>query len=278
MKRPFLLALAVLAGAAGLSAQPNIVEFHATADSVTAYPPFRSELTTLCQVRVQDRWVGFVGFRGTRTLLFVTFTLDSLPDPAADVSTIVGFENGRPHLGKVTTWGYPFDRNRDGKIDYFALVGGAAPYEDADFPPNYPKGGEQLMLHHLELFVAKCRIVFSHWADDNYDGAIDAAVLADMDPERNWIARQILARSTKFDRRFDDVQAFRTDTSSFADTVSFTPERVSHRPVGMPAGSFGMKELDDKTAVMALMNRAIAACGEGRFRLPSGYHTQPEQE
>ena len=270
MKRMIFTAIALVLGAAGLAAQPNIVDFYDTADSVTAHPPFRNELTTLCQVRVHDRWVSFVGFKSTKTVLYVTFTLDSLADPVGDVSPIVGYEKSKPVLGKVATWGYPFDRNRDGLVDYLALVGGAAPFEDAAFPSDYPKQGEAMMIGHVELFIAKCRIIFNHWADDNYDGRIDATVQVDMDPQRNWVYRRIAARSTKFDGRFDDVFAFRSDGSAFSDTLPHTPDRVLYRPVGMPAGSFGMKELDEKSAVMALINEAIGACGKGAFRLSAG--------
>lgn len=270
MKRLMLAASALFALAATLRAQPDIADFFTVADSVTEHPPFRNELTTFCQVRVQNRWVSFVGYKATRTVLYATFTLDSLADPVADVSPIVDFVKARPSLGKVTTWGYPFDRNRDGKIDYFALVHGAAPFEDAEFPPNYPKSAETLMYHHVELFLAKCKIVFSHWADDNYDGMIDGVAQVDLDPERNWVNRWILARSKKFNGRFDDVWAFRTDTSSFSDTVSFSPGQVSYRPIGAPAGSFGMKDLDDKSAVLALVNEAVKACGQGAFRLSAG--------
>jgi hypothetical protein len=277
MKRLFPIVFALFAGAGGLSAQRNIVDFYEIADSVASHPPFRNELTTLCQVRVLDRWVSFVGFKSTKTALYVTFTLDSLADPVTDVSPIVGYEKARPVLGKVATWGYLFDRNRDGKVDYLALVGGAAPFEDADFPPNFPRQGEPMMIGNVELFVEKCKIIFTHWADDNYDGMIDGTVQADMDPDRAWVYRQILARSTKFDGRFDHVTAFRDDDSPFSDTLSFTPDRVSHRPVGMPAGSFGMKELDDKSAVMALINQAVTACAKGAFRLSPGQQPPPGQ-
>lgn len=277
--RTVLPALALtLTGPAPAAAQRDIAEFHALADSVTRHPPFRSELTTLCQVKVQERWVSFVGYRSTRTVLYVTFTLDSLADPVADVSPVVTFVEARPSLGKVSTWGYPFDRNRDGVIDYVALVGGAAPFRDGDFPPNYPKLNEQMMMHHVELYVNKCRIVFNHWADDNYDGMLDAVAVADMDPERTWVNRQILARSRKFDGRFDEVLAFRADTSWFPDTVSFGPDRFSHRPLGAPAGSFGWAEMDAKSAVMALMNEAVEACGKGAFRLSSGKIDDPVLE
>jgi hypothetical protein len=211
-----------------------------------------------------------VGFKTTRTVLYVTFTRDSVADPVMDVSPIVGFEKAKPTLGKVQTWGYPFDRNRDGKIDYLALVGGAAPFEDGDFPVNYPVQNEAMMMHHVQLYIEKCRIVFNHWADDNYDGKLDGVIQADMDPARAWVYRYIYASSTARDGKFDSVWAFRTDTSSFNDTVTVTDGGVEYHPVGLPAGVLGAKDLDEKTAIMTLMNEAIESCGRGSFRLPSG--------
>jgi hypothetical protein len=39
-----------------------------------------------------------------------------------------------------------------------------------------------------------------------------------------------------------------------------------------------MKELDDKSAVMALINQAIGACAKGSFRLPTGHDAPAGQE
>jgi hypothetical protein len=273
--RIFTLLLLLIPAAS--AAQPGLTDFFPTADSVTAHAPFKSELTTLCQVRLLGRYVSFVGFKSTRTVLYVTFTLDSVNDPVADVSPIVGFENARPSLGKVQTWGYPFDRNRDGKIDYLALVGGAAPFEDEDFPVNYPRGQEELMIHHVQLFVEKCRIVFNHWADDNYDGRLDAVIHADMDTARSWVYRYIHAASASGDGKFDDVWSFRTDTSWFNDSVTVTDEGVLYHPIGLPPGILGQKDLDEKSAVMTLMNEAIDSCGRGSFRIPYGYTTDTGQ-
>jgi len=257
--------------------QPTLKDFFSTADSVTAHAPFKTELTTLCQVQLLGRHLSFVGFKNSRTVLYVTFTRDSVADPVADVSPIVGFVNAKPSLGKVQTWGYPFDRNRDGKIDYLALVGGAAPFEDDDFPVNFPVREEAMMMHHVQLFLEKCRIIFIHWADENYDGRLDAVVQADMDPIRSWVYRYIYAASTTGDGIFDDVWSFRTDTSSFIDSVSVTAEGVLYHPVGLPTGILGQKDLDEKSAIMTLMNEAIDSCGQGSVRLPWGYLTDTEQ-
>ena len=280
MKRAFFMALAVSACAAGLCAQPSLADFYDTADSVTAHPPFQNELMTLCQVPLQARsaqngstqvrWVSFVGFKSTKTVLYVAITLDSLADPVADVSPIVGYEKARPVLGKVPNWGYPFDRNRDGKVDYLALVGGAGPYMDGEFPADYPAQSAPMMMSQVEFYLEKCRIIFNHWADDNYDGQLDATVQADMDARRSWVYRQIAAQQTKFDGTFDKVTTFRNDGSAFSDTLTREPGRFGYRSVAGTWGWFGAKELAEKTAVMALINKAIAASPKDSFRLPDG--------
>jgi len=272
-----IFALLCLAMPAAAAAQPALTDFFPTADSVTAHAPFKSELTTLCQKQLLGRYVSFVGFKNTRTVLYVTFTRDSVADPVADVSPIVGFENSRPSLGKVQTWGYPFDRNRDGKIDYLALVGGAAPFEDGEFPANYPLREQAMMMHDVELFIEKCRIVFNHWADENYDGRLDAVVHADMDPDRSWVYRYIYAASSARDGKLDDVWSFRTDTSSFNDSVTVTADGIPYHPIGSPSGILGTRDLDEKSAIMTLMNEAIDSCGRGAFRLPYGYTTDEGQ-
>ncbi|HLB00879.1 MAG TPA: hypothetical protein VJO14_05800 [Bacteroidota bacterium] len=261
-----------------LAAQPSLADFFPTADSVTEHAPFKNELTAFCQVKLLERWVSFVGFKKSRVVLYVTFTRDSIADPVADVSPIVGYDHAKPTLGKVQTWGYPFDRNRDGKIDYLALVGGAAPFEDGDFPVNYPLRNEEMMMHHVQLFVEKCRIIFNHWADENYDGNIDAVIQADMDTARDWVYRYIYAASTARDGKLDEVWSFRTDTSSFNDTVSVTAEGVRYNPIGTSPAVLGAKDLDEKSAVMTLMNEAADSCGHGAFRLSTGTAPDPGQE
>lgn len=274
----FLMIIPFALSATSLFAQPPIHEFFAVADSVLAHPPFRTDLEAFGQVKTGGLFVSFAGYAKTKTLLYAAFTPDSLADPVGDVSPIVGYEGPRPTLGKVETWGYVFDRNGDGRADYLALVGGAAAFEDADFPPDFPVRGRTLMLHHVELFVKKCRLVFNHWADDNYDGTIDAVIHVDMDPERDWVYRYIGARSTKFDGTFDDVWAFRTDTSSFNDSVSFTPDGVAIRPIGSPSATITPQTLREKSAVMTMINEAYERIGRGKFRLSRGTREQPEFE
>jgi len=275
MRLPAIFLLFALCSGTALRAQAPLDLFFETADSVTEHAPFKSELTTFCQVRILGRYVSFVGYKNSRTLLYVTFTRDSVADPVMDVSPIVGFDKAKPTLGKVETWGYPFDRNRDGKIDYLALVGGAAPFEDGDFPANFPVNDQPLMVRHVQLYLEKCRILFNHWADDNYDGKLDAVVHADMDPGRAWVYRYIFAAFSPREGTLDTAWTFRTDTSSFDHSLGTTPEGVRYHPVGRPPGILGGKDLDEKSAVMTLINQAVDSCGRGSFRISNGFAPDP---
>lgn len=271
----FIAALVLAGGIITARAQSDLAEFFPVADSVTTHPPFTTELEVFGQQKIMDRYISFVGFGKTKNVLYVTFTAEPVADPVADVSPIVGYDGPRPTLGKVQTWGYVFDRNGDGRVDYLALVGGAAAFEDGDFPPNFPRRSETLMLHHVELFVRKCKLVFNHWADDNFDGRLDGVIHVDVDPERDWVYRYIGARSLKFDGKFDDVWAFRTDTSSFNDSVSFTAGEVACRPIGAPAGAITQKSLEEKSAILTLINQAFEKFGRGKFLLPRGRQAAP---
>ena len=55
--------------------------------------------------------------------------------------------------------------------------------------------------------------------------------------------------------------------------MTVTAEGVSYHPIGSPTGILGTKDLDEKSAIMTLMNEAIDSCGRGAFRLPFGYTT-----
>jgi len=130
-----------------------------------------------------------------------------------------------------------------------------------------------MLVGHVQFFLEKCRIVFNHWADEDYDGRLDAVVQADLDPDRSWVYRYIYAASTAHNGTLDDVWSFRTDTSSFNDSVTVTADGVLYHPIGAPQGLLGAKDLDEKSAIMTLMNEAIDSCGRGAFRLSFGYTT-----
>lgn len=263
MKTAFLLFCGMVVFVPGrMSAQTNsITQFYEHVDTVCEFPEVNNTLVLLCQKKLMDRYISFVGFKEDSLARIVAVTLKPLTDVQKNISLIVEFDGGRPTAGKVNTWGYIFDRNGDGKIDYLALVGGAAPCKGVDFPDNYPKRGKPLTNDQLEYMIGHCKTVFNQWADDNYDDTLDAVIHVSMDPERDWVDHRLLIRSKQFNRKFDDVRAFWTNVETQQVPMEHTPTSVPYLQIGKTdEEEFTQHTLDDKTRIVQLINQALKQC------------------
>lgn len=238
----------------------DIINFYRYADSVCSFPPIDQELIKVCQKRLQKRYVTFIGIRGFDRVLIAAVTLQPIRDIKKSISLTVEFDDIKPTPGKISTWGYLFDRNGDGNVDYMALVGGAAPFKKRNFPEDYPLRGQYVTYDQIEYFVNNCKLVFNHWADDNFDNTLDAVIHIDMDPRREWVNRQLVVRSTAFDGEFDEVWSFREKIDSEYDTLAFTPDKVPYHPIGKPQDAISRSTLMDKTGILQLINRAVTEC------------------
>jgi hypothetical protein len=109
----------------------------------------------------------------------------------------------------------------------------------------------------MEYYITHCRLVFNHWADDNYDGMLDAVIHVDMDPDRDFVDHQIVVRSTTFNGRFNDVWAFRGSDGVLPDTVLHTTTSVAYHPINKPPDFITQPMLDDKSQIMKLLNTAL---------------------
>ena len=247
----------------GFSRQTSIVDFYPHADSVCRFPPIEKGLTIVCQKRLARRYVSFIGLEGDTRVLLAAVTIKPLTDPRKSISLLVDFDGMKPNPGKTSTWAYVYDRNADGAIDYLALVGGAAAHKPDNFPENFPEHDKVMSFEQADYFVGHCRIVFNHWADDNYDGTLDAAVQIDMDSVRDWVDREIVVRSSGFDGRYDDVWAFRGGMGEERDSVEHTPGSVPFHPIGKPRDEIGPAAFTEKTNILRLLNQAAKECGLG---------------
>lgn len=242
----------------------NIIEFYPTADSIGEYPAIDVQLEILCQQKISNVYVTFLGYKGQKKIFIAAITNQKIENPNKEIYRILDFDGAGPKLGKVTTWGYVFDRNNDGKIDYMALVDGAAPFLDDKIPESYPVRGQKLSMPDLELYVGHCKIIFNHWADDNYDGKIDAAVHVDSDNLRDWIKRKIVARYSKFNDKFDDVWAFKKKITEEQDSVAHTQAGVTYRPLGKISATITKQTFKEKTDLLNLLSQAAASCDIGK--------------
>ncbi|MBI5021512.1 MAG: hypothetical protein HZB59_08760 [Ignavibacteriales bacterium] len=266
MKNIFLSALLItLLGTVTQASEKNdITRFYPKAESIAYYPKIEKSLKIICQKKIDNLWVSFIGYNGRNEIVIAAVTNDMIQNPNKEIYRILDFDEGSPMLGKVTTWGYVFDRNKDGKIDYLALVDGAAPFLDNRVPESYPARGQKLNRNDLELYINKCKIIFNHWADDNYDDKIDAVVHVDIDPLRDWVRRKIFARCTKFNNRFNDVFAFKNKISGEHEKIDYTSVKVPYRPLGSISGWITKDVLQRQTDILYMINRAVKECNAGK--------------
>jgi len=240
--------------------QNDLLHFYSIADSLTEYPEINKPLVVICHKKIDKLWVSLIGYKGEKKIFIAAITNEKIQNANKEIYRILDFYEGNPVLGKVTTWGYIYDRNKDGKVDYMSLVDGAAPFLDDRVPESYPVRGQKLNKLDLEMYVNKCKIIFNHWSDDNYDENIDGVVHVDVDPLRDWVKRKIFARCTKFNNIFDDVWSFKKKISSEREKIDFTGIKIPYRPFGKISDFITKQNLQYQTNVLSLINRGIKMC------------------
>jgi len=262
MRQFFIILLMLILFHHYLFTQDNkdIVNFYPTVNSLAKFPELFKALTIIQQRKIDSLYVTFIGYKNQKKFFIGAITKIPIHDPNTEISRIVEFQGSKPFLGKVSTWGYIFDRNKDGKIDYAALVGGAAVFKNDKIGDKFPPRNQRLDHEQTKFFVSHCEIIFNHWADDNFDGNIDAVIHADMDPSKDLVEQMIVVRSTKFDNSFDDVWAFREDPQHEHKKITHTSYSVPFHPLGSTQGKITKEMLAEKSAYLQLFNKAAAAC------------------
>jgi hypothetical protein len=111
------------AGASGDVAPGNLVTFFPKATVLTASPPDLSLYEIEC-----SEWVGSYNAGSYFTLAYsededsAFFIFTDRRGPVADLEKVVSF-GGQPE--RSLSWGFLYDRNGDGWVDYFSLLDGA---------------------------------------------------------------------------------------------------------------------------------------------------------
>src|SRR5206468_2254770 len=137
---------------------------------------------------------------------------------------------------------------------------GAAAFKSEDTTMYIPLRNQSFTREQLEYFVGHCKLIFNHWADDNFDGNLDAVVHVDMDSVRDWVERSILARSTTFDEAFDDVWAFHNSIYANPEQLPYTADGVPFRSPEKRNDELTWKKFREKSGILHLLNRAVKAC------------------
>jgi hypothetical protein len=89
--------------------------------------------------------------------------------------------------GELTDWAYVYDRNADGHADYLAYLVGPLPVMPDSFPADLPVEAAGMSYAQLDYLLDHQRYVFTHVADEDFNGTVDAIVLYCRAPDRAWV-------------------------------------------------------------------------------------------
>jgi len=165
-------------------AQPagsDILSFYQPALAVAQVTRQR-DLSIICQKSLPDQQGNiFVTFLAGSTKKIVLAVVSKLP--LSSPSSPIGFDgNFQPGI----EWMFVFDRNHDGKVDYMLWPQGVLPYVEGTPPPGFPVRTGSLVAtmtrDQLALIQHYARLIFWHFADDNFEGKVSAVILDAWDP------------------------------------------------------------------------------------------------
>lgn len=180
---------------------PGLIAFYPRVAARAAKPPAEKALRVLADWTHPDgAHVAFVS-TGKRYSLVAVLTKQKFKKPeealflapryvvAKDMKAV---QAGREPLvrataGEVVDWAWVYDRNGDGRADYLCYLVGPMPVEDDSFPAGFPLESQPLSQAQLDFTLDHDRYVFTHVADEDFDGTVDALVLYVRDPERVWV-------------------------------------------------------------------------------------------
>ncbi|HLX12877.1 MAG TPA: hypothetical protein VKS81_08690 [Bacteroidota bacterium] len=249
------------AGGFGAGHHRNIIQFYPVADSTAKSQDFSKPLVIVRQKQLEGWYVTFVAPKKSKKVTIVAVTKEPISNADSAISRRVKFKGVQPTIGGISAWGYIFDRNGDGKIDYMELLSGAAPVESDDMPEVFPTREQPVNPAQVEIFVAHCRLIFDHWADDNFDGKLDAVIVNDMDPYRDWVNRMVVIRSTHFNGHFNDVWGFQNSITDERDTVAHALDRIPYIPLNENRSEINAESFKNKSGILDLINRAAVLSG-----------------
>lgn len=259
---PLVLCITLLTGTNYSFGEENILTFYNKAEAKIKTPPDEAYLEVICRKKIDNMYVTFIGLEDDKVLL-AAITEKKLKHPDKDILLTVRFSKLAvlPTRDYVVDFGYVYDRNSDGKIDYISYLIGPMPFKDKVVTTKYPKLGEPINAKELEIVLHGMDLFFTHWADDNYDGKVDALVIEALDPENGWVEGRMAVRSTKFDGAVDEAWFFKEDIN----IKEKDAERVGNgfRTRSMMYGIgyvFGPADLDKTNYALSMFNQAAEKC------------------
>jgi hypothetical protein len=251
---------------------PGLIAFYPRVAARAAKPPAEKSLRVLYDWTHEDgSHVSFVAI-GKKTSILVVLTKQKFkkPEEALFLSPryVVAKDMQAVHAGKaplvratageVTDWAYAYDRNGDGRADYLCYLAGPMPVEGDSFPADFPTDAQGLTTPQLDYMLDHDRYIFTHVADEDFDGTVDAIVLYVRDPDRLWV-KEFAAILAPGGGSPDSSWTFRESiivpTGALAKSGGgFVRHRVAGKDVVITAGNFS-----GWTDVLARINAAAQA-------------------
>lgn len=259
-------------GAGSIPDPPGLIAFFPRAAERVTHPPSESSLKAFADWKAEDGSHVTLISAGRKRAFLAAFTREKVKQPdqalflrpryvvAKDMKAVAAGREPlvRTTAGGLDSWTYVYDRNGDGRADYLTYLAGPMPVQDDSFPADYPRDGEPLTQAQLDYSLDRQRYVFTHAADEDYNGAIDALVLYVRDPDRAWV-KEFAALLAWGGASPDSAWTFRHSIAEPTGTLrevdgGFLRHRVADRSVYVTAANY-----DTWTAVLTKINAAAEA-------------------
>ncbi len=272
-----------------VSAQRTLLDFYPVARDRAAAPPDESALKLVCEKELTGDAVpaAYRGLRlsllsaGTPRLLLAAFSRKKLGDPKEALSLHVRYDplpTALPRRSGTYDWGYLYDRNGDGRVDYLVYLQNAHPVLPDSVPADFPMptaGAEgRLRVSGALLFkmIELGQMVFRHYADDDFDGRVDGVVMEEFDTVRPMFVRDwLLFRRSAPDGPVDQGWAFRH--APLDTTRVLVPEGGGFQVASIAPGEPPLAAatvFDRATERLALINQVLGQCRLGAEALDRG--------
>jgi hypothetical protein len=197
----------------------DLMEFFPRAQLLAqTWPSAKEDLQILCQENVDGQFVSFVGFEEVldkqidEIILLAVFSEQEFRKPEKNMYSEAP-QGGIPP-GGTRDWGWVFDRNSDGRVDYLAFLDGPNPVVPDEPEDDLPNLTQPITRNELLLVAENMRYVFWHAADDNFDGHVDGLAVSMRNLKTGWIEGWMVAQDKDFDNRYELCNYFQRTLQS----------------------------------------------------------------